>query len=143
MSYTNSMRKVPAITAFFWIVKIFTTAFGESASDYLVKTINPVVAVGIGFVVFVIALGLQFWAMKYNAWIYWFAVAMVAVFGTMAADVLHIGLSIPYLDTTIFFSVMLAIVFILWYMVEKTLSIHSINTPRREIFYWLTVVTTF
>jgi uncharacterized membrane-anchored protein len=137
------MRKVPAVTVFFWIVKILTTAVGESASDYLVRTSNPAVAVLIGGIVFVLALALQFWVRRYNAWVYWFAVAMVAIFGTMAADVLHIGLGIPYLDTTIFFTVALICVFILWFLVEKTLSIHSIYTKRRELFYWLTVVTTF
>ncbi len=137
------MRKVPSVTVFFWIVKILTTAVGESTSDYFVRTINPVVAVAIGGIVFVLALALQFWTRRYNAWAYWFCVAMVAVFGTMVADVLHIGLGIPYLDTTTFFTVALIIVFILWYAVEKTLSIHSIYTKRRELFYWLTVVTTF
>lgn len=68
---------------------------------------------------------------------------MVAVFGTMAADVLHIGFGIPYLTSTIFFACVLVVVFALWYAAEKTLSIHSINTTRRELFYWLTVVTTF
>jgi uncharacterized membrane-anchored protein len=137
------MRKVPQITIFFWIVKILTTALGESTSDYLVRTIDPVIAVFIGFVVFAIALTMQFRARRYNPWIYWFAVAMVAVFGTMAADVLHIGLGIPYLYSTIFFAVALIAVFVLWYGVEHSLSIHSINTRRRELFYWLTVVTTF
>jgi uncharacterized membrane-anchored protein len=124
-------------------VKILTTAFGESTSDFLVKVMNPEVAVAIGFVLFVVALALQFWVRRYNAWIYWFAVAMVAVFGTMAADVLHIGLGIPYLYSTTFFALGLCVVFACWYAVERTLSIHSIYTKRREIFYWLTVVTTF
>lgn len=137
------MRKVPTITAFFWIVKILTTALGESTSDYLVYSINPYVAVGLGAVGLVIALSLQFWVRKYNAWVYWLTVTMVAVFGTMGADVLHIVIGIPYLFTTIFFAVSLVIIFILWYAVEKTLSIHSITTPRREIFYWLTVMVTF
>jgi uncharacterized membrane-anchored protein len=137
------MRKVPQITLLFWIVKILTTAMGESTSDFLVRTINPEIAVVIGFVAFAGALTLQFRAQKYNAWIYWFAVSMVAVFGTMAADVLHIGFGIPYLVSTIFFACALAVVFVLWYAVEGTLSIHSIDTSRREAFYWLTVVTTF
>jgi uncharacterized membrane-anchored protein len=68
---------------------------------------------------------------------------MVAIFGTMAADILHIGFGIPYLVSSIFFAVSLAIVFSLWYKTEKTLSIHSVNTFRRELFYWATVVTTF
>ncbi len=136
-------RKVPQITALFWIVKVITTALGESTSDFLVYAINPYVAVLIGAVVFVAALALQFWWKRYNAWVYWLTVTMVAIFGTMAADVLHIAIGIPYLYTTIFFAISLTVVFTLWYIVEKTLSIHSITTPRREVFYWLTVCTTF
>ncbi len=137
------MRKVPTITVFFWIVKILTTALGESTSDYLVYSINPYVAVGIGAIGLAIALALQFWVKKYNAWVYWFTVTMVAVFGTMAADVIHIVLGVPYLYSTVFFVISLGIIFALWWAVEKTLSIHSITTPRRELFYWATVMATF
>jgi uncharacterized membrane-anchored protein len=77
------------------------------------------------------------------AWIYWAAVAMVAVFGTMAADGLHIELGIPYVVSTPFFAVVLTVIFIAWYATEKTLSIHSIYTRRREVFYWATVMATF
>ncbi len=137
------MRKVPEITIFFWIVKLLTTAMGESTSDYLVHTIDPIIAVIIGFVGFAIAISIQFWVKKYVAWVYWLAVTMVAIFGTMAADVLHIGLGIPYVVSTIVFSISLAIIFFLWYRVEKTLSIHSITNSRREFFYWATVMATF
>ncbi len=116
---------------------------GEVTSDYLVHRLDPVVAVAIGGTGFAIALILQFLVRRYVPWVYWLAVAMVAVFGTMAADVLHIGLGIPYLISTIFFSISLAIVFITWYMTEKTLSIRSINSRRRELFYWATVMATF
>ena len=136
-------RKVPAVTILFWVVKVLTTAVGESASDYLVHVIDPVIAVGIGGLGLAVALTLQFRARRYNAWAYWFAVAMVAVFGTMAADVLHIVIGVPYLDSTIFFAVSLGVIFALWYAVEKTLSIHSIDTWRRELFYWATVMATF
>jgi uncharacterized membrane-anchored protein len=136
-------RKVPAITALFWIVKILTTALGESISDYLVFSINPYVAVGLGALGFAVALILQFRVRKYNAWVYWFAVTMVAVFGTMAADVTHVVLGVPYLYSTGFFALALVVIFALWWKVEKTVSIHSINTPLREMFYWLTVMATF
>lgn len=135
--------KVPEITIFFWIVKLLTTAMGESTSDYLVYTINPYIAVTLGFVGFVIALALQLSVRRYIAWIYWLAALMVAIFGTMAADVLHVEFNVPYLDSTIFFAVVLAIVFAVWYAVERTLSIHSIYTLRRELFYWAAIVTTF
>ena len=137
------LRKVPQVTALFWVVKLLTTAFGESTTDYLVKVIDPVVAVVFGAIALAAALLLQFRARRYIAWIYWLAVVMVAVFGTMAADVTHIVLGVPYLFSTIFFAVALALVFIVWYRVEHTLSIHSITTPRRETFYWATVLATF
>ncbi len=136
-------RKVPAITAFFWIVKILTTALGESISDYLVYSINPYVAVGLGALGFAVALALQFRARTYNAWVYWFAVTMVAVFGTMAADVTHVVLGVPYLYSTAFFAFALLLIFAAWWRAERTLSIHTVNTSRRETFYWLTVVATF
>ncbi len=136
-------RKVPAITVFFWIVKVLTTAVGESASDYLVHIIDPVIAVMLGGAGLSVALALQFRVRAYNAWVYWFAVVMVAVFGTMAADVLHIVIGVPYADSTLFFVACLIVVFLLWYAIEKTLSIHSITTVRREVFYWVTVMATF
>jgi uncharacterized membrane-anchored protein len=135
--------KVPLITAYFWIIKLLSTAMGEATSDYMVRTINPVIAVLFGFTGFVIAMVLQFRAKAYNAWIYWLAVVMVAVFGTQAADVLHIKFGVPYVASTAFYAVVLAVIFILWYRTEGTLSIHSIRTPRREMFYWATVLATF
>ena len=137
------LRKVPEITLIFWVAKLLTTAMGESTSDYLVFRINPYLAVSMGFIVFAIALAIQFKARKYIPWVYWLAVAMVAVFGTMAADVLHIQLGVPYLASTIFFAVILALTFITWHKTEKTLSIHTINNRRREVFYWLAVLATF
>ncbi|HXS15065.1 MAG TPA: hypothetical protein VN711_02965 [Candidatus Saccharimonadales bacterium] len=137
------LRKVPQITLFFWIIKLLTTAMGESTSDFLVHHIDPVFAVMIGFAGFALVILLQFWTKKYIPWIYWLAVSMVAIFGTMAADVIHIVLGIPYFVSTIFFAAVLACVFTLWYKIEKTLSIHSIITTRRELFYWVAVITTF
>src|SRR5690348_3389025 len=135
--------KVPLITAYFWIIKLLSTAMGEATSDYMVRTINPVIAVLFGFTGFVAAMVLQLRAKAYNAWIYWLAVVMVAVFGTMAADVLHIKFGVPYTASTAFYAVVLAVIFILWYRTEGTLSIHSIRTPRRELFYWAAVLATF
>lgn len=136
-------RKVPEITVFFWIIKLLSTAMGESTSDYLVFHINPYIAVFLGCIGLVISLILQLWVRRYVAWIYWLTVVMVAIFGTMTADVLHVALGIPYLVSTIFFSISLAVIFTVWYIYEKTLSIHSINTRRRELFYWATVIATF
>ncbi len=139
----RAMRKVPEVTIFFWIVKLLTTAMGESTSDYLVYHINPYIAVALGGIGLLVSLILQLSARRYVAWIYWLAVVMVAVFGTMAADVMHVVMGIPYLVSSAFFAVVLAIIFVVWYVSEKTLSIHSIYTPRRELFYWATVMATF
>jgi uncharacterized membrane-anchored protein len=135
--------RVPEITVYFWIIKALSTAMGEATSDYLVHAINPVVAVGLGFLGFVAALSLQFSMRRYRAWTYWLAVVMVGVFGTMAADVLHVHFGVPYPVSTLLYGAVLAAVFISWQRTEKTLSIHSIDTGRREAFYWAAVVATF
>jgi uncharacterized membrane-anchored protein len=137
------MSKVPEITIAFWVIKVLTTGMGEATSDFLVHRLAPPVAVILAGVVLVAALVLQFRTPRYNVWAYWFAVVMVSVFGTMDADVLHIGLGIPYLISTTFFAIALAVVFTIWHRSERTLSIHSIVTRRREVFYWATVMTTF
>lgn len=137
------LRKVPTITAHFWAVKILTTAMGEATSDYLVHTVNPYLAVAIGGCGLVVSLALQFLVRRYLAPVYWFAVAMVAVFGTMVADAAHIELQIPYVKSAAICAVGLAMIFIVWYLSERTLSIHSINTRRREAFYWAAVLATF
>ena len=139
----RGMSKVPEITIAFWIIKVLTTGMGEATSDFLVHRLAPPVAVVLAGIVLVAALALQFRTRRYNVWAYWFAVVMVSVFGTMDADVLHIGLGIPYVISTAFFAVALAVVFTVWYRSEHTLSIHSIVTRRREVFYWATVMTTF
>jgi uncharacterized membrane-anchored protein len=135
--------RVPAVAVAFWITKGLTTGMGESSSDFLVHRLPPVVAVALGGIALAAALALQFAARRYVPWIYWLAVAMVGVFGTMAADVLHVGLGVPYFVSTAFFAVSLVVVFAAWYGCEKTLSIHSIYTTRREAFYWAAVMTTF
>jgi uncharacterized membrane-anchored protein len=137
------IRKVPAITFWFWIAKVLTTAQGEATSDYLVHTISPYVAVAIGGIGLLVALGIQLYLRRYNAWAYWFAVVMVAVFGTMAADAVHIELGVAYTLSTAMCAVGLTVIFILWQLTEGTLSIHSIYTRRRELFYWATVLATF
>jgi uncharacterized membrane-anchored protein len=134
--------KVPEITALFWVIKIVTTGMGEATSDYL-ASVSLVVAGVVGFVGFCVALWLQLRTRRYVAPVYWFAVVMVAVFGTMAADGLHVGLAVPYIASTTFYALVLALVFVLWYRSEGTLSIHSIVTRRRETYYWITVFVTF
>jgi uncharacterized membrane-anchored protein len=135
--------KVPEITALFWVVKVLTTGMGETTSDFFVRSIDPVIAVAGGFVLFALALALQFAMRRYVPVVYWLAVVMVSVFGTMAADVTHIVLGVPYVVSASVFALALAAVFLVWHRVEGTLSIHSITTRRREVFYWAAVLVTF
>jgi uncharacterized membrane-anchored protein len=135
--------KVPEVTALFWVIKVLTTGMGETASDFLARTIDPPVAVAGGAAGLAVALFLQLRARRYRTGIYWLAVVMVSVFGTMAADVLHVGLGIPYAVSTTGFAVALAVVLGLWYASERTLSIHTVTRGRPELFYWATVLVTF
>lgn len=135
--------RVPEVTAYFWLIKALSTAMGEATSDSLVHTLHPVPAVLLGFAGFVVALTLQFSVRRYLAWTYWLAVVGVGVFGTMAADVLHVGLGVPYAASSVLYAIALILVFVVWDRTEHTLSIHTVNTPRREIFYWAAVVATF
>ena len=135
--------RVPEITVYFWVIKALSTAMGESTSDYLVHRINPVPAVLLGFAGFVVALSVQLSMRRYRAWSYWLSVVGVGVFGTMAADVLHVGLGVPYAASSVIYAVLLVAVFGTWQATEKTLSIHSVDTLRRELFNWAAVVATF
>lgn len=139
----RAFRKVPAVTIFFWIVKLLTTAMGESTSDYLVYHIDPYIAVALGATGLLISLVLQLAVRRYVAWIYWLAVTMVAISGTMVADIMHVVLGISYIVSTVSFLLVLAIIFSVWYASERTLSIHSITTRRRELFYWAAIIATF
>lgn len=135
--------RVPRITAYFWVIKGLSTAMGEVTSDYLVHAMSPVLAVLLGFVGFWGALVVQLRQRRYVAWSYWLAVVMVGIFGTMAADVLHVGLGVPYTVSSGLYAAGLAAVFLTWRRVEGTLSIHRIDTLRRELFYWAAVAATF
>lgn len=137
------LRKVPQVGLLFWVIKLLTTALGESTSDYLVNTFNAYAVVIAGFMGFVIALVWQLRTRRYVPYVYWLTVTMVAVFGTMAADVIHVALGVPYFISTLAFAAVLGVIFTWWSQSEKTLSIHSITTTRRELFYWATVSTTF
>lgn len=134
--------KVPEITLMFWALKLLTTGMGESMSDFLGSISVPLAGlIGIGGLW--LALRLQLRSREYRAPVYWFAVMMVAVFGTMAADGIHDGASIPYAATTTLYALLVAVIFAWWHRSEGTLSIHSINTRKREAFYWAAVLATF
>jgi uncharacterized membrane-anchored protein len=138
-----TLTKVPVIIAFFWLTKVATTAMGETTSDWMNGFLGPAIAIPLMLALLIWALRRQFRSERYHAWTYWSVVVMVAIFGTSAADALHVGLGVPYLYSTIFYAVVLAIVFAVWHRSEGTLSIHSITTRRREAFYWATVLATF
>jgi uncharacterized membrane-anchored protein len=135
-------NKVPLITTSFWVVKLLTTAMGEATSDSLVHGLGPLPAVGIGAAGFGLALVLQLLAEDYIAWVYWLLVAMVAVFGTMAADMLH-KLGMSHLAATLLYGLLLAGILAWWQTSERTLAMHSIAAGRRERFYWATVFISF
>jgi uncharacterized membrane-anchored protein len=141
--------KVPRVSALFWIVKVLTTALGEAASDYMIHKVGlhnkPALAV-IVFVtgiILLIALAWQISLRRYVTGVYWFAVTMVAIFGTMTADGVHVEFGVPYIASSILFGVVLAILFYAWRTRQGTLSIHSIYTREREFFYWAVVMATF
>jgi uncharacterized membrane-anchored protein len=134
--------KVPEITAIFWVLKLLTTGMGEAMSDFLGQKNVPIAGL-IGIFGLWLALRLQMRTREYRASYYWFAVMMVAIFGTMAADGVHDGASLPYAVTTPLYALLVAAIFFFWYRSEGTLSIHSITTRRREGYYWAAVLATF
>jgi uncharacterized membrane-anchored protein len=134
--------KVPEIAAIFWILKLLTTGMGEAMSDAMGQQ-NVGIAAAVGIFGLILALWLQLRQQEYKAVYYWFAVMMVAIFGTMAADGIHDGAGLGYAVTTPMFAIITAAIFYRWYRVEGTLSIHTINTRRREKFYWAAVLATF
>ncbi|MCX6468279.1 MAG: hypothetical protein NTW76_03080 [Corynebacteriales bacterium] len=137
--------KVPEVTIYFWVIKIFATTVGETAADYLNTSLGfgltntTIVTV----VLLVISLAAQFAVRRYIPVLYWWLVVLISVTGTLITDNLTDNFGVPLAVTTTIFSVALIVVFSAWYLVEKTLSIHSIRTPRREAFYWLAILVTF
>ena len=139
------LNKVPQVTIFFWIIKVLCTTVGETASDFL--------NVNLGFgltgtsivmgILLAIVLFCQFRAKKYIPGLYWMSVVLISIFGTLVTDNLTDAMGVPLEVSTIVFSVALAITFAVWYSKEKTLSIHSIFTSKREAFYWLAILFTF
>jgi uncharacterized membrane-anchored protein len=134
--------KVPEIALLFWVIKVLTTCGGEAVSDYLALG-NRVIGGFIEICLVVIALVWQFRTRRYVAAAYWALAYAIAIFGTGVSDALHLFVGIPYTGTTLLWAVVLALIFALWYRSEGTLSIHSIHTRRREMYYWAVVFATF
>ncbi|MFF3024843.1 hypothetical protein ACFVRR_19675 [Gottfriedia sp. NPDC057948] len=139
------LNKVPEVTLYFWIIKVLCTTVGETFADFL----NFNLGFGLGLttiimgVAFFISLFFQFRAKKYVPSYYWITVVLISVFGTLVTDNLTDAMGVPLETSTIVFSILLGLTFLFWYLSEKTLSIHSIFTRKREVFYWLAILFTF
>ncbi|PBC06570.1 hypothetical protein [Mesorhizobium sp. WSM3859] len=139
------LNRVPEVTLDFWLIKVMAVTMGETAADYLAVnlglglTVTSLIMSGI----LVVALILQFAQKRYVPWAYWLAVVLISIVGTLVTDNLVDNFGVRLETTTIIFSAVLALTFIVWYASEKTLSIHTIFTTRREVFYWLAILFTF
>jgi len=144
-SLRRMLNKVPEVTIFFWIIKIMATTVGETAADFL----NSHMGLGLTGTTLVMSVGLaavlffQFRSRRYVPVLYWVAVVFISVVGTLASDNLVDNFGVPLVVTTGVFAVALAVTFGVWFNKERTLSIHSIFTTRREAFYWLAILFTF
>jgi uncharacterized membrane-anchored protein len=139
------LNKVPEVTIFFWIIKILATTVGETAADNLNEKLSLGLT-GTSYVMsalLIVALVFQFRAQKYVPGIYWLAVVLISIVGTLITDNLVDNYGVALQTTTIAFAIALAITFAAWFASERTLSIHTIFTTRREGFYWLAVLFTF
>ncbi len=139
------LNKVPEVTIFFWLIKIMCTTVGETAADYVNDTLglgltNTTIVAG---VLLVVLLATQFRLRRYVPTTYWSVVVVISVLGTLITDNMTDRYGIPLVTSTIAFSIVLAAVFAVWYAVERSLSIHTIVTTRRETFYWLAILFTF
>ncbi|MFJ4031251.1 COG4705 family protein [Streptomyces griseoluteus] len=144
-SHRLRWNKVPEVTAYFWIIKVLCTTVGETAADLL----NEKAGLGLTGVsvlmsaLLAVVLVVQFRTKEYRAGVYWLAVALISVVGTLISDNLTDNIGVPLETTTAVFAVLLAVAFVVWYRRERTLSIHSIDTTSREAYYWLVVLFTF
>ena len=139
------LNKVPEVTLIFWIIKIMSTTVGETGADYLAVHVGLGTAVtgAIMACLLAAALVIQLRARRYVPWIYWLTVVLVSIVGTQITDALTDGLGVSLYVSTAVFAVLLAVVFSVWYAQERTLSIHSIDTTKRELFYWVAILCTF
>lgn len=142
---SNYLVKVPEITLYFWIIKVLATTVGETFADFL----NTNLGLGLSgtsvatFIALAIVLFFQFKGKGYKPPVYWLAIVLISIAGTLVTDNLTDVVGISLITSSVFFSIALALVFTTWYLKEKTLAIHSIYTPTREAFYWLTILFTF
>ena len=139
------LNKVPEVTLYFWIIKIMATTVGETAADFL----NTILKLGLSNTsllmggLLIAALAWQLRTRKYVPWIYWVTVVLISIVGTLITDNVTDHFGVPLHLTTTIFGAVLAVTFAIWYANEKTLSIHSIFTTKRELFYWIAILSTF
>lgn len=139
------LNKVPEVTIFFWVIKVLATTVGETAADYLSTTLH-LGLVTTSYVMsglFLIGLLVQLKTKEYVPAVYWAVVVLISVVGTLVSDNLVDNLGIPLATTSIVFAIALAVVFVAWWLSERTLSVHSIVTTKRELFYWAAILFTF
>jgi uncharacterized membrane-anchored protein len=139
------LNKVPEITLSFWVIKIMSTTVGETGADYLAVHVGfgATITSAIMSALLIVALLVQVQTLRYVPWIYWLTVVLVSIVGTEITDALTDGLGISLYFSTTVFAIALAATFAVWYGVERTLSIHTIFTTRRELFYWSAILLTF
>jgi uncharacterized membrane-anchored protein len=145
MATPSALNRVPKVTADFWLVKLLAVTMGETAADYLAVNLGLGLSLTSWIMVAVLAvfIVLQFHQQRYVPWAYWAAVVMISIVGTLFSDNLVDNLGVPLEVTTIFFGAALLATFAVWYWSERTLSIHTVITTRREVFYWLAILLTF
>jgi len=139
------LNKVPEITLYFWIIKIMCTTVGETAADFLNVDLQFGLAATsvVTSVLLAVFLIMQLRSKRYVPWLYWLVVVLISTVGTLITDNLVDNFGVALETTTIAFSLVLAATFAVWYISEKTLSIHSIFTKKRELFYWAAILFTF
>lgn len=143
--HANMLNKVSQITLVFWLIKMMSTTVGETGADFMIFNFKlglPITSL-IMTALFLLVLVIQLKAKEYIPWKYWLTVVFVSILGTLITDNMTDNLGIPLAYSTIGFSILLALVFAVWYAREKTLSIHHIDTFPRELFYWVAILATF
>ncbi|CAN7588617.1 hypothetical protein LJR098_005568 [Rhizobium sp. LjRoot98] len=145
LSPSERVNRVPRVTIEFWLIKLMAVTMGETAADYLAVNLGLGLTVTsvIMTAILAVAIGLQFSRKRYVPWVYWTAVVLISVVGTLVTDNLVDNFGVPLEVTTVIFTIALIAVFALWQLSEHTLSIHTISTDRREIFYWFAILFTF
>jgi uncharacterized membrane-anchored protein len=143
--FRRFLSKVPEITVFFWVIKILATTVGETFADFLGTTLGLGLTrtTAIMIVLLLMVLFFQFQASRYIPALYWLVVVLISIVGTLITDNLVDNLGVPLEVTAIVFAIALAATFAAWYATEKSLSIRTIDTPRRETFYWLAILFSF